>query len=110
MVPFSPYHEVLPVGSKVHARRLPAYRSHASAWGTHVRSSASRLVVTFSPTLEDLMPTSMKMVVRKNGACVKGTERRISLSATFISGYIKKDSSLGRRDGLPGETNRDRHG
>ena len=53
------------------------------------------------------MPTSMEMVVRKNGACAKGTERRISLSATFISGYIKKDSSLGRREGLPGETNRD---
>src|SRR5207247_2106825 len=42
-----------------------------------------------------------------SGACVKGTERRISLSAAFVSGYIKKDSSLGRREGLPGETNRD---
>ena len=40
-------------------------------------------------------------------ACAKGTERRISLSAIFILGYIKKDSSLGRREGLPGETNRD---
>ncbi len=69
--------------------------------------SASRLVVTSSPTLEDLMPTSMEMVVRKSGACVKGTERRISLSAIFISGYIKKDSSLSRREGLLCETNRD---
>src|SRR5437899_2880219 len=108
MDPLSPYHEGLTVGSKVRATHLPASRSHALRGERTSGRFASRpwplLRQDWRIECQLFSETALKE------ACAWGTERRISLSATFIVGYIKKDSSLGRREGLPGETNRDRHG
>src|SRR5437868_5648695 len=110
MDPFSPYHEGPPVGSKVRATRLPPSRSHAPrgerTYGRFASWPWPLLRQDWRIECQLFFETAQML---KEG-CAWGTERRISLNAIFISGYIKKDSSLGRREGLPGETNRDRDG